>query len=76
LFQKSRDSVPLSFTFVSGINDLLARGGGKKILPVLPQLIIPIKCEKILKIFCLKIHSKNKKSAVDNKLSAYLSTSL
>ena len=28
-----------------GIDDLLARGGSKKILPVIPQLIIPIKRE-------------------------------
>ena len=28
-----------------GIEDLLARGGSKKVLPVIPQLIIPIKCE-------------------------------
>jgi hypothetical protein len=34
---------PFVFFAVQGIDDLLARGGGKKILPVLPQLIIPIK---------------------------------
>ena len=34
----------LSSSF-QGIEDLLARGGSKKILPVIPQLIIPIKCE-------------------------------
>ena len=28
---------------LQGIDDLLARGGSKKILPVIPQLIIPIK---------------------------------
>ena len=32
-------------TPVQGIDDLLARGGSKKILPVIPQLIIPIKCK-------------------------------
>jgi hypothetical protein len=39
-----------SFIFNLGINDLLARGGGKKILPVLPQLIIPIKCKRFTKV--------------------------
>ena len=33
------------FFLWQGIEDLLARGGSKKILPVIPQLIIPIKCE-------------------------------
>jgi len=34
---------PYVFFAVQGIDDLLARGGSKKILPVIPQLIIPIK---------------------------------
>jgi len=34
---------PYVFFAVQGIEDLLARGGSKKILPVIPQLIIPIK---------------------------------
>lgn len=34
---------PYVFLSVSGIEDLLAKGGSKKILPVVPQLIIPIK---------------------------------
>ena len=34
---------------VLGIDDLLSRGGSKKILPVLPQLIIPIKCKFYIK---------------------------
>ena len=33
------------FGVFQGIEDLLARGGSKKILPVIPQLIIPIKCD-------------------------------
>ena len=34
---------PYVFVAVSGIEDLLSKGGSKKILPVVPQLIIPIK---------------------------------
>eukprot|EP00095_Tigriopus_kingsejongensis_P000956 maker-scaffold83_size396513-snap-gene-0.14 protein:Tk00956 transcript:maker-scaffold83_size396513-snap-gene-0.14-mRNA-1 annotation:"flagellar basal body pacrg-like protein" len=34
---------PYVFLSVNGIEDLLAKGGSKKILPVVPQLIIPIK---------------------------------
>ena len=34
---------PYVFIAVNGIEDLLAKGGSKKILPVVPQLIIPIK---------------------------------
>ena len=36
---------PYVFLATSGIEDLLAKGGSKRILPVVPQLIIPIKCE-------------------------------
>lgn len=39
---------PYVFLATNGIEDLLAKGGSKKILPVVPQLIIPIKC-RILK---------------------------
>ena len=34
---------PYVFIAVNGIEDLLSKGGSKKILPVVPQLIIPIK---------------------------------
>ena len=34
---------PYVFFAVHGIEDLLSKGGSKKILPVVPQLIIPIK---------------------------------
>lgn len=34
---------PFVFIPVNGIEDLLAKGGSKKILPVVPQLVIPIK---------------------------------
>ena len=36
----------LNLSYYQGIDDLLARGGSKKILPVIPQLIIPIKREQ------------------------------
>ena len=37
---------PYVFLSTNGIEDLLAKGGGaKRILPVVPQLIMPIKCE-------------------------------
>ena len=36
---------PYVFIAVNGIEDLLSKGGSKKILPVVPQLIIPIKSE-------------------------------
>ena len=39
---------PYVFFAVQGIDDLLARGGSKKILPVIPQLIIPIKCKSVV----------------------------
>ena len=35
---------PYIFLAINGIEDLLAKGGSKRILPVVPQLIIPIKC--------------------------------
>ena len=35
---------PYVFLASNGIEDLLAKGGSKRILPVIPQLIIPIKC--------------------------------
>ena len=38
-------------SLLQGIDDLLARGGSKKILPVIPQLIIPIKCKLLLLMF-------------------------
>ena len=34
---------PYVFIATNGIEDLLSKGGSKKILPVVPQLIIPIK---------------------------------
>jgi hypothetical protein len=34
---------PYVFFAINGIEDLLSKGGSKKILPVVPQLIIPIK---------------------------------
>ena len=37
------DQHPYVFIAVNGIEDLLSKGGSKKILPVVPQLIIPIK---------------------------------
>ena len=37
---------PYKFLADKGLDDLLSAGGAK-ILPVLPQLIIPIKCIKI-----------------------------
>ena len=37
---------PYVFLSSSGIEDLLAKGGSKRILPVVPQLIIPIKSER------------------------------
>ena len=40
-----------SVSLLQGIDDLLARGGSKKILPVIPQLIIPIKCKLLLLMF-------------------------
>ena len=37
---------PYVFLSSNGIEDLLAKGGGaKRILPVVPQLIMPVKCE-------------------------------
>ncbi len=36
---------PYVFLATNGIEDLLAKGGSKRILPVVPQLIIPIKCK-------------------------------
>ena len=36
---------PYIFLAINGIEDLLAKGGSKRILPVVPQLIIPIKCK-------------------------------
>ena len=36
---------PYVFFATHGIEDLLSKGGSKKILPVVPQLIIPIKSE-------------------------------
>lgn len=36
---------PYVFIAVNGIEDLLSKGGSKKILPVVPQLVIPIKSE-------------------------------
>ena len=37
---------PYVFLSTNGIEDLLAKGGGaKRILPVVPQLIMPMKCE-------------------------------
>ena len=41
----------LLVSLLQGIDDLLARGGSKKILPVIPQLIIPIKCKLLLLMF-------------------------
>ena len=37
---------PYVFLATNGVEDLLARGGSKRILPVVPQLIIPIKCKQ------------------------------
>lgn len=38
---------------IMGTYDLLDKGGSK-ILPVIPQLIIPIKSKKFLNISCIK----------------------
>lgn len=38
---------PYVFFAINGIEDLLSKGGSKKILPVVPQLIIPIKSKII-----------------------------
>ncbi len=45
---------PYVFLATNGIEDLLAKGGSKRILPVVPQLIIPIKGEakKVLFAIC------------------------
>ena len=44
LFDGLRETThPYVFIAVNGIEDLLSKGGSKKILPVVPQLIIPIK---------------------------------
>ena len=39
---------PYVFFATHGIEDLLSKGGSKKILPVVPLLIIPIKSKKII----------------------------
>ena len=39
---------PYVFFATHGIEDLLSKGGSKKILPVVPLLIIPIKSKIIL----------------------------
>ena len=38
---------PYVFFATHGIEDLLSKGGSKKILPVVPLLIIPIKSKKL-----------------------------
>jgi hypothetical protein len=43
---------PYVFFAINGIEDLLSKGGSKKILPVVPQLIIPIKSKAT--IYCLE----------------------
>ena len=45
MFCSCKEIFVMVFFFSQGIEDLLARGGSKKILPVIPQLIIPIKCD-------------------------------
>jgi hypothetical protein len=48
LFDGLRErSHPYVLVAESGIEDLLAKGGAKRILPVVPQLIIPIKGSEI-----------------------------
>ncbi len=48
LFDGLRETAhPYVFLATNGIEDLLAKGGSKRILPVVPQLIIPVKCEKL-----------------------------
>ena len=47
LFDGLRETThPYVFIAVNGIEDLLSKGGSKKILPVVPQLIIPIKSKE------------------------------
>ena len=43
---------PYVFFAINGIEDLLSKGGSKKILPVVPQLIIPIKSKA--SFYCLE----------------------
>jgi hypothetical protein len=43
---------PYVFFAINGIEDLLSKGGSKKILPVVPQLIIPIKSKATF--YCLE----------------------
>ena len=45
------DKHPYVFIAVNGIEDLLSKGGSKKILPVVPQLIIPIKSNSKIKFY-------------------------
>ena len=53
LFDGLRETThPYVFIAVNGIEDLLSKGGSKKILPVVPQLIIPIKSKHIMYVLC------------------------
>ena len=57
---------PYVFIAVNGIEDLLSKGGSKKILPVVPQLIIPIKSKFHLSDYFYFIYNVVKKNVGAN----------